>query len=84
MEKYTDYLDEVQRKDPNSLQSKLGEMSKRSAILDVNLIKLSRKYEALSEEYKQIKMAHVHQQSDYIEKERDLVEKVNKLVGWKK
>jgi hypothetical protein len=41
--------------------SKLADMTKRSAILDVNLIKLSRKYDSLNEEYKQIKTSFVSQ-----------------------
>lgn len=39
-------------KPKKELEDKLGEMAKRTAILDVNLIKLSRKYDALTEEYK--------------------------------
>lgn len=41
----------MQRGDKDSVTAKLGELTKRTAILDVNLIKLSRKYEALLEEF---------------------------------
>lgn len=34
------------------MEAKLADMTKRSAILDVNLIKLSRKYDAITEDYK--------------------------------
>jgi hypothetical protein len=50
--KYEDCLTEMERKNNKSLEGKLAEMAKRTAILDVNLIKLSRKYDALTEEYK--------------------------------
>lgn len=49
--RHEEFLQEVERKDPGSALSKLADMTKRQAILDVNLIKLSRKYEALTEEY---------------------------------
>jgi hypothetical protein len=44
-------MNEVKSRDPESIVAKLAEMSKRAAILDVNLIRLSRKYESLTEEY---------------------------------
>jgi hypothetical protein len=37
------------------LEEKLAQMTKRTAILDVNMIKLARKYKALEEEYMSIK-----------------------------
>ena len=48
---YEDFMRD-REKPKKDLEDKLGEMAKRTAILDVNLIKLSRKYDALTEEYK--------------------------------
>lgn len=55
------------------MQSKLAEMTKKSAILDVNLIKLARKYDSLLEEYKQMKGSYTICESENIAKELELL-----------
>jgi len=45
-------------------------MSKRTAILDVNMIKLARKYQAVLDENIELSELVKNQESDFIERER--------------
>ncbi|CAK70758.1 unnamed protein product (macronuclear) [Paramecium tetraurelia] len=71
-------------KPKKEMEEKLGEMAKKTAILDVNLIKLSRKYDALTEEYKQMKTSYTIVESESMAKEKELLEKIYNLISWKK
>lgn len=62
----------------------MAELTKRTAILDVNLIKLSRKYEALLEEFNQMKGSYLICNSEHIEREKELLEKIYSQLKWKK
>ncbi|CAD8054955.1 unnamed protein product [Paramecium primaurelia] len=80
---YEDFMRD-REKPKKELEDKLGEMAKRTAILDVNLIKLSRKYDALTEEYKQMKTSYTIVESESMAKEKELLEKIYNLISWKK
>ena len=52
------------QRDSTLQDRKYQESIKRIAILDVNLIKLSRKYESLEEEYKQLRELYYGQEKE--------------------
>lgn len=59
-------------------------MSKRTAILDVNMIKLARKYQAVLDENTELSELVKDQESDYIERERLMKQKILELESWKR
>ena len=66
------------------MESKLSDYTKRCAILDVNLIKLSRKYDCLTEEYSHLKHNYETIEADNLKREGELIEKLQELITWKK
>ncbi|EGR27290.1 hypothetical protein IMG5_198820 [Ichthyophthirius multifiliis] len=73
-----------QNNDRDKLKQKLAEMTQKTSILDVNLIKISRKYSCLKDEYIEISEAYKNYSAEFCKKETILIEKIQGLVEWKK
>lgn len=78
-----DSLQDIISKDPASIEAKLAHHSKRVALLDVNLIRLSRKYDCLSEEEHQLREAYFKAETNNAEKQEYLSEKLFNLIEWR-
>lgn len=57
-------------------------MTKRTAILDVNLIKVARKYAAKTEEFNTLNEAYSKMDSEFAERENDLLAELYDLRSW--
>ena len=66
---FEDSFCEILKKSPNSVEAKLAHHTKRVALLDVNLIRLARKYDCLREEEKNLREAYFKMGKDAAEKE---------------
>lgn len=62
---------------------KIGEFGKKLAISEAGLIKMSRKYEALEQDYKQTNESYKKANDDNSEYQRQLMEKLCDLKKWK-
>ena len=71
---------------PGSRDSKdqtIIELTKKNSILEVMMMKLSRKYLTLEQEYKLLRSQYMNIESDTAEKENQLVNRIKKLQVWK-
>jgi hypothetical protein len=68
---------------PQSLEGKLADLAKKSAILDVNLIKIARKYACLKEEYTQVKDNYQDMDKNYSEEKMKMMQELSALMEWK-
>ena len=80
---YEDNLSEFTSRNPSSMEAKLAHHTKRVALLDVNLIRLSRKYDCLSEEEKQLRDAYNKAETNNAERQEYLCRKLYDLIEWK-
>lgn len=64
-----DYLDNVKQAGPETDSAKLASLTKTKAILEVNLIQLSRKYACLKEEFDDLSEKYLEVDKVYTEKE---------------
>ncbi len=60
---------DITKKNPDSMESRLANQTKRLALLDVNLIRLARKYDCLREEEKNLRESYFKLSKDAAEKE---------------
>jgi Ca2+-binding EF-hand superfamily protein/chromosome segregation ATPase len=73
----------IQSKNPSGIEARLSEMTKTAAIAETNIVKLSRKYDALEAEYYQMMSARQASEKDKYEREYLMTEKLNSLLAWK-
>ena len=59
------------------------ELTKKNSILEVMMMKLSRKYLTLEQEYKLLRSQYMNIEADSVLKEKQLVERIKKLQVWK-
>lgn len=59
----------LESKEPNSVQGKLAELTSRVALLDVNNIRLARKYECLQAEEADLRKAYYAIENEHSEKD---------------
>ena len=78
-----DSFNDIISKNPALIEAKLAHHTKRVALLDVNLIRLSRKYDCLSEEEKALRDAYNKAETNNAEKMEYLNEKLFGLIEWK-
>lgn len=76
-------LKAVGTKSGSTAETRISELTMNLAISETNLIKLSRKYEALEQEYEAQARAWKVVDVDQNERERQMVEKMTKLLEWK-
>ena len=80
---YEETLNELGKRDTNTLNKKIIEKMKENAILDGNYIKLNRKYKSLVEEEKNLREFMELTEKNNLEKEKQLKETIIKLKKWK-
>ena len=80
---YEETINELGKRDSNTLNKKLIEKMKENAILDGNYIKLNRKYKSLVEEEKTLREFLDLKEKNNLEKEKQLKETIIKLKKWK-
>ena len=73
----------IQSKNQVSIEGKLAEMTKTAALAETNIVKLSRKYDALETEYNQVTLSRQVGDKDKYEREYQMTEKLNALLSWK-
>ena len=73
----------VQTNDANSMQNKVIDLTKQNSILDLNLLRLTRKYSNLEEQEKMLRREYHAKDSDMAEKDRFVQERINNLKEWK-
>ena len=78
-----DSFGDIISKNPTAIEAKLAHHTKRVALLDVNLIRLSRKYDCLLEEEKQLREAYFKADTNNAEKQEYLSEKLFNLIEWR-
>ena len=66
-----------------AIQNKIIELTKQNSILDLNLLRLSRKYTNLEEQEKMLRREYHAKDSDMAEKDRFVQERINSLKEWK-
>jgi hypothetical protein len=65
------------------VQNKLIELTKQSSILDINVLRLTRKYHNLEEQEKMLRREYHAKDSDMAEKDIFVQERINSLKKWK-
>ena len=65
------------------LTQKNIELTKQNAILDVNLLKLSRKYQCLEEQWKLLYREYHSKDNDIADKDVAMMYRIQKLQEWK-
>ena len=78
---YEETINELGRRDPNTLKDKLIDKMKEIAVLDSNYIKLNRKYKSLVEEEKTLREFVELNQKNNSEKEKRYKRSNNKSLG---
>lgn len=78
-----DSFNDIISKNPALIEAKLAHHTKRVALLDVNLIRLSRKYDCLVEEEKALRDAYNKAETNNAERIEYLNEKLFGLIEWK-
>ena len=76
-------LQSVQSGDQNAIQNKVIELTKQNSILDLNLLRLTRKYTNLEEQEKMLRREYHAKDSDMAEKDRFVQQRINSLKEWK-
>jgi len=76
-------LQTLQRGDKHALENRLVELTKQNSILDVNLLRLSRKYQILEEQEQILRREYHSKESDMAEKDRYVQLRINMLKEWK-
>jgi Ca2+-binding EF-hand superfamily protein/chromosome segregation ATPase len=80
---YEEMARTIQLNHPESMHSKLVELTKHSALLEVNNIRLSRKYECLQSEEKDIRESFHKIEAEYAEKDVIVQQRIGKLKEWR-
>jgi len=80
---HEDSFNDIISRNPASIEAKLAHHTKRVAILDVNLIRLSRKYDCLFEEEKVLRDAYNKAETNNADKIEYLNEKLFGLIEWR-
>lgn len=73
----------IQSKNPTTIEGRLAEITKSSAISETNLIRLSRKYDALETEFISKEKDWKIGDDQNSEKIKEVIEKMNKLLEWR-
>ncbi len=68
---------------PQAIQNKIIDLTKQNSILDLNLLRLSRKYTNLEEQEKMLRREYHAKDSDMAEKDKFVQERINSLKEWK-
>lgn len=66
-----------------SIENRILELTKQNSILDINLLRLTRKYQTLTEQEEILRREYHNKESDMAEKDRFVQDRINKLKEWK-
>ncbi|EAR96949.2 EF-hand pair protein (macronuclear) [Tetrahymena thermophila SB210] len=78
-------MNELHMKNDKNLQlQKIAELTHKISKLDVTLIKISRKYSCLQDEYNELSESYKNMNVDFRNKEEQLIQKIHSLLDWKK
>ena len=80
---YTDMAKTIQSNNQSQERSKLVEQTTRIALLEVNLLRLSRKYECLQSEEKDLRQAYHSFEAEHAEKDVIVQRTLGKLKEWR-
>ena len=80
---YTDMAKTIQSGNASAERSKVVELSTRTALLEVNLLRLSRKYECLQSEEKDLRQAYHGFEAEHAEKDVIVQRTLGKLKEWR-
>lgn len=80
---YTDMAKTIQAENSNSQKARIVDMSTRIALLEVNLLRLSRKYECLQSEEKDLRQAYHSFEAEHAEKDVIVQRRIGKLKEWR-
>ena len=69
--------------DPKATENQLIEMTKQNALLDMNLLRLTRKYNNLDEQEKMLRREYHNRDLDQAEKDLFLQKRIQDLKKWK-
>jgi chromosome segregation ATPase len=76
-------LNALSTNNPQAIQNKIIDLTKQNSILDLNLLRLSRKYTNLEEQEKMLRREYHAKDSDMAEKDKFVQERINSLKEWK-
>lgn len=76
-------LQTLQTGNPDSLQNRLIELTKQNAIFEINLLRLTRKYQCLEEQERLLRREYHAKDEDMAEKDRFTHQRINSLKEWK-
>jgi hypothetical protein len=83
IDKLTKGLDAVSGKGSGSDKQKIIELTKNNSILDVNLLRLTRKYQALEDQERLLRREFHSKDEDSAEKDTFVAKRIEKLKEWK-
>ena len=78
-----DTLATVSTGNADSINAKIIELTKHNSILDLNLLRLTRKYTNLEEQEKMIRREFHAKDSEMADKDKFVQERINSLKEWK-
>lgn len=73
----------IQTKNSSMVEARLAEMTKTAALAETNIVKLSRKYDALETEHEQFLSTWNVSEKDKVSREYEMEESLNALLKWK-
>lgn len=84
VEKLSELVREIKNNvNQESLQAKLIDLTKQNSILDINLLRLTRKYQTLAEQEDLLRREYHNREADLGEKDRFVQQRINDLKDWK-
>lgn len=66
-----------------AIQNKIIDLTKQNSILDLNLLRITRKYQNLEEQERMLRREYHAKDSEMAEKDRFVQERINSLKEWK-
>jgi len=81
--KQENLIQTLNKGDKQSIQFKIIELTKQNSILDVNLLRLTRKYQTLEEQEQMLRREYHNKEADMAEKDLFVQQRINMLKEWK-
>lgn len=80
---YEEMARTIQQQNPGTEKAKVAELTTRIALLDVNNLRLSRKYECLQAEENDLRQAYHNIEAEHAEKDVIVQKRIGKLKEWR-
>ena len=81
--KLENLIQTLHKGDKATIETKIINLTKENAILDVNFLKLSRKYQTLEEQEAMLRREYHNKEADMAEKDLFVQDRINRLKEWK-